>query len=276
MLNWLSADVNVHGTRLHYYRTGGAKPPLVLVHGLTDDGLCWTPVAEVLAGDYDVILLDTRGHGRSAASEGACTLTDLAGDLAGLIQVLDLKAPVVLGHSLGAITALVLAGLFPDLPRAIMLEDPPAYWSPVTATPEAAAQLQGLVDWIKSNKRKTRADLLAEARANSPAWSEAELDPWADSKHRYSLQVLELLTPGFTAGINWPELLGRVTCPVLFIAAGPALGAASQPAQIAELKQRVPHLQVAGIPDAGHSIRRDQFARYLAVVQPALRAYTGG
>ena len=44
---WQSAFSNTNGIRLHYTRTGGAKPPLVLAHGITDDGLCWSPVAEV-------------------------------------------------------------------------------------------------------------------------------------------------------------------------------------------------------------------------------------
>jgi pimeloyl-ACP methyl ester carboxylesterase len=37
----ISDDVNANGTNIHHYRTGGAKPPLVLLHGITDSGLCW-------------------------------------------------------------------------------------------------------------------------------------------------------------------------------------------------------------------------------------------
>ena len=61
----------VNGLKLHYTRTGGAKPPVVLAHGFSDDGLCWTPVAEALAADYDVVMVDARGHGRSAAPRKA-------------------------------------------------------------------------------------------------------------------------------------------------------------------------------------------------------------
>ena len=69
MATWQSGDVTVNGLRLHYTRTGGAKPPVVLAHGFSDDGLCWTPVAEALEADYDVIMVDARGHGRSEAPE---------------------------------------------------------------------------------------------------------------------------------------------------------------------------------------------------------------
>ena len=57
MLNYTQDDIKVDGVKIHYYRTGGKKPPFILLHGATDSGLCWTPVAELLAKDYDVIII---------------------------------------------------------------------------------------------------------------------------------------------------------------------------------------------------------------------------
>ncbi len=53
MDHWQSAFIDVGGVRLHYTRTGGQKPPVVLAHGFTDSGLCWTPVAQAQEGDYE-------------------------------------------------------------------------------------------------------------------------------------------------------------------------------------------------------------------------------
>src|SRR5689334_19684714 len=131
MANWQSGDVEANGIRLHYTRTGGDKPPLVLAHGVTDNGLCWTPVAEALASAYDVIMVDARGHGRSDAPEHDYDPATQAADLAGVITALNLQKPAVLGHSMGAATTLVLAGTYPDVPGAIVLEDPPGWWSVV-------------------------------------------------------------------------------------------------------------------------------------------------
>jgi len=125
MSSWQEGDVTLAGVRLHYTRTGGTKPPLVLAHGVTDDGSCWTPVAENLAPDYDVIMVDARGHGFSDAPETGYDLATLAADLHGVITALGLQQPLILGHSMGAITALALAGLYPAVPQAILLEDPP-------------------------------------------------------------------------------------------------------------------------------------------------------
>src|SRR5882672_8468662 len=67
MPEWFSGDIVANGLRIHYSRTGGDKPALVLSHGATDSGLCWTRVARALEADYDVILPDARGHGLSDA-----------------------------------------------------------------------------------------------------------------------------------------------------------------------------------------------------------------
>src|SRR3954451_3929160 len=53
---WQDGEVATNGITLHYTRTGGDKPPLVLAHGFSDDGLCWTPVAEALEADYDIVM----------------------------------------------------------------------------------------------------------------------------------------------------------------------------------------------------------------------------
>ncbi|MBA3450836.1 MAG: alpha/beta hydrolase, partial [Chloroflexia bacterium] len=113
MNEWQSGFVAANGLRLFYTRTGGDKPPVVLAHGVTDSGLCWSPVAAELAADYDVIMLDARGHGRSDVPERGYGPEEQADDLAGAIAALGLTRPAVLGHSMGAATALVLAGAHP-------------------------------------------------------------------------------------------------------------------------------------------------------------------
>jgi pimeloyl-ACP methyl ester carboxylesterase len=67
--DWQTGYVETNGLRLHYTRTGGTKPPIVMAHGVTDAGPCRASVAEALAAEYDAIMVDARGHGRSDAPE---------------------------------------------------------------------------------------------------------------------------------------------------------------------------------------------------------------
>ena len=261
-----------NGVKIHYYRTGGDKPPLVLAHGITDDGMCWSPVAEVLANDFDVIMVDARGHGKSDAPEDGYTLQNLGVELAGVVQALKLDKPILLGHSMGAITTLVAAGLYPSMPRAILLEDPPPFWMSAAGTSRDESFKIGFVTWINSIKRKTREELLSECREQNPAWSKAEIEPWINSKHRVSPKVTALIDPPDMISIDLPNLFKKITCPTLFISAESIRGAASSEKDIAQIKILIPHMQATHIAGSGHNICREQFVRYLE----SIRIFTRG
>jgi N-formylmaleamate deformylase len=50
MSEWYEGDVIANGVRLHYHRTGGGHPPLVIAHGVTDMGIGYSRVARAGAG----------------------------------------------------------------------------------------------------------------------------------------------------------------------------------------------------------------------------------
>ena len=263
MSTWQSGDIEVNGLRMHTTRTGGAMPPVVLAHGFSDDGLCWTPVAEVLAAAYDVIMVDARGHGRSSGPERGYGFEAQVGDLAGVIEGLGLVRPAVLGHSMGAATALALAGRHPELPRAILLEDPPPWWAtPARSVSDPGWQARTRARMVEL-KRKTRDELIAAERIASPGWSEAELGPWADAKLRFSFNVL---SRDEEPARDWRQIISAITCPVLLITADPERGSLVTAEAAADLKAMLPQARIAHIAGAGHSIRREQFANYMDVV----------
>jgi pimeloyl-ACP methyl ester carboxylesterase len=66
MASWITAGHTAAGINIHYLRSGGNKPPLVLLHGLIGSGACWTPLARSLESEYDVVMPDARGHGGSS------------------------------------------------------------------------------------------------------------------------------------------------------------------------------------------------------------------
>jgi N-formylmaleamate deformylase len=268
---WQSAFVNTNGIRLHYLRTGGAKPPVVLAHGVTDDSLCWSPVAEVLAPDYDVIMIDARGHGLSDAPPQGYTPIEQADDLAGLITALDLKSPIVLGHSMGAMTTLVLAARHPQLPRAIALEDPPPWWDPDSDRPFNPEWRAHMLAWIVPLQQQSRPARIATQRAETPRWSDAELEPCVDAKLRFSLNFFNDLS---APHLDWPVLLQQVRCPALLICGDVEAGALVSPPAARVLQERLSQLRIVHIAGAGHSIRRDQPAPYLQAVLPFLAAHT--
>lgn len=122
---WTEADVTVGDVRLRYYRSGGDGRPFVVAHGITADGRSRIPLVEPLAdAGYDVVTYDARGHGRSAAPESGYEYADQAADLVGLVDALELEDPVLYGHSMGGTTVATAAATRPELPYAVVLEDP--------------------------------------------------------------------------------------------------------------------------------------------------------
>ena len=115
MSNWSSKYIQTNGIQLHYYQTGGDLPPLILAHGITDNSLCWTRLANYLLEDFNVIMIDARGHGHSEAPRSGYSKVDHARDLAGLIEGLELDHPHLIGHSMGAANVASLASNFPHL-----------------------------------------------------------------------------------------------------------------------------------------------------------------
>lgn len=263
-MEWFSGEVLANGIKIHYYRTGGRKPPVVLLHGVTDNGLCWIRLARALEPDYDLIMVDARGHGHSDAPEAGYTQEDLAADVAGLIAALGLEKPVLIGHSMGAGVAAVTAANYPERVRGAVLEDPP-WWENIEAV--AADRRTQAAEWragIIANHARTVEELIAHCRAASPAWDEIELTPWAESKRLVSPNIVAMVTGLYTP---WQDTARRITCPVLLVTADVRAGAIVSPEVARQATALIANCTVAHIPGAGHSIRREQFEPFLAAVK---------
>ena len=267
MAQWLSSDVTADCLRLHYYRTGGNKPPIVMCHGMTDDGLCWTPVAQTLEQDYDIYMLDARGHGLSEAPAGDYDSATMTVDLAGFIQALHLATPlVVMGHSMGAMTAILAAARYPGLFKAVILEDPPLR-DPSPGDNQPRFSPGGVRNWIEGCRGVSREALVTQAKKDNPSWSEGELGPWADSKQRVSDAFIDsFLTPRSFTPLVW-EALEKITSPVLLLTGDPEKGAIINPAGAEKAVKILPSLKVAHIPGVGHNIRREGFTAYMKAVK---------
>ena len=105
-----------------FFREYGEGPPVVLLHGLLASSDNWFTVARLLSDSYRIIAPDLRNHGMSPHSDDF-DYTLLAADVRELIGDLNLDKPFIVGHSLGGKAAMELCLAFPDIPRAIVLED---------------------------------------------------------------------------------------------------------------------------------------------------------
>jgi len=116
-------------------------PPVIALHGWLDNAASFTPLAEFLSG-IRLIAIDFPGHGKSGHRTGANAyhFVDYAADIILAADALGLRQFTLLGHSLGAGVAAMIAATVPErIKRLAMIEG----LMPVTAPPEnISAQLR--------------------------------------------------------------------------------------------------------------------------------------
>src|SRR5262245_13011822 len=97
----LERRIGVSDLTLRVREWPSAGSPIVLAHGLASNSRIWDDVAPRLAERHHVVALDQRGHGlsdRPADPTGAYTFEKIVGDLLGVMEILKLDRPVLVGH----------------------------------------------------------------------------------------------------------------------------------------------------------------------------------
>ncbi|MDO8323603.1 MAG: alpha/beta hydrolase [Phenylobacterium sp.] len=255
---WASGRVEVSGGHLAYHRTGGEGPALVLSHGLTDNGLCWRRLAQALASEFDIIMLDARGHGQSSRAGDH----DPAQDIAEAIEQLGLVRPIVMGHSVGARATAAYANAHPGRVSKVVLEDPP--FLPLIDRAQADRRAVRFREQVETFQAMSLAELIAMGRAQSPLWHDDDFPAWAVAKHQTDPQAMPVYaTP-------WQEILGQITAPTLLVHGDSAHGGLVTPQIAGEARALNPNITAVLVPGAGHNTRRENFPDYLAAVRDFL------
>lgn len=248
---------------MHYTRTGGNKPPLILLHGLTGNGTCWTPVAHALESEYDVIMPDARGHGKSSVPNEGYQYEDHAKDVEGLIEALELALPIVIGHSMGGTTAALVAARKQKLLRGLILADPaflsPEYQREVYES-DVAEQQQRLLN-------QSLNEALAEARNKHPYRSLNILKLVIEARHQTSMNAFQVLTPPYP---DYKQLMRAIEAPCLLVRGETGVVSSS----IAEeLRNLNPRLHIEKIANVGHGLHYDQPEQFILIAKSFLCQY---
>ncbi len=260
--HWTQNDLTINGVSLHYWRTGdGGKPSLVLAHGFSDNSLCWLQMALDLEADYDIIMPDARGHGLSARVQPG-EHVDMSAELAGIIQALRLQRPIVGGHSMGAMVAFQLGVRYPEIPRALLLEDPP-WFPPDLSMPANQPGEHPMAEWVDTVTRLTLDELIAQTRIEHPTWPEWVINTWCPAKKQLDANILSVLR---FPGTDWSENVPQITCPTLIVTADPEKGGIVTPAIAARVGELNSRCTVTHIPGTGHHIRFEDYDTYMKTV----------
>jgi pimeloyl-ACP methyl ester carboxylesterase len=244
------------GVRLAYLDAGGDGPSVLLLHGLAGHAAEWEETVSWLTPRYRVVAADARGHGDSERGPPDVSRDALVADAAFLIEELRLKPAIVIGQSLGGLTALTLAARRPELTRALVLvEASPT--SEVDDAKAAAADIRAaLTEWPVPFPSRADAHQFFATRFGKLA-----ADPWTRSLEeredgwwaRFDIDVMvEMLRQGI-AEPSWQDW-ERIACPTLVVVAGN--GSVGRD-EAEEMTNRHPNAQLVEIASAGHDLHLD-------------------
>lgn len=257
------------GIRIAFDDQGKGRP-MVLLHGLSDNRRTYDEVvAHVLArGGVRAVSVDLRGHGESGRAHGpdGYDAPSYAADVVSLLEHLFDEPALLVGHSLGGVTAASVAATRPDLVCALLCEDPPFFEgddirraaSPVasffprlvkavTALQDRDAPLEDFDEVAASHVPPS----MVAARARSlwmwdPATMQAAID-----------------------GVVWRgfDPTASLAVPLTILRADPACGAVFEPRDVDPVLATNPTARIEMVPGAVHQIHSGPtLAPYLAAL----------
>jgi pimeloyl-ACP methyl ester carboxylesterase len=238
----------VDGARLAWWSDGDG-PPVVLVHAGVADARMWEPVLPALTPLHRIVRFDMRGFGRTRSTPGTFAP---AGDLAGLLDALDIAEAHVVGASFGGLVALELAATQPQRVASLVLLAPAL--PDIEPSPEllafAEAEEQAIrVDQIDAavdiNVKMWAADSSPETRALVADMQRIAFD--LQLRERAESDELEPPVSGRLSTIGVPTTIAVGDRDVVDFT------------QIAErLRRELPAATLHHIADAGHLLALDQ------------------
>jgi N-formylmaleamate deformylase len=255
------ANIHSNGIRQHYLRYGGDGPPLILVPGITSPAITWGFVAERLAADHDVYIMDVRGRGLSESGPlldygiDAC-----ADDISSFASALNLKTPLVLGHSMGArhiIRAVARGGTF----GLALLVDPPV--SGPSRRPYPAN-----LSWYLESMALARQGVGIEAlRSFTPTWTDQQIALRAEWLHTCDERAVITSFEGFHKDDIHGDLVA-MTMPTLLV--GAERGDVIRDEDVEEIQTLNRIIAFTRVPNAGHMIPWDNLEGFVEALSPFL------
>ncbi|MCP3102646.1 alpha/beta hydrolase [Myxococcus sp. K15C18031901] len=219
-------------------------------------------MARVLEAESDVVMPDARGHGASSAPRHGYRYDDHANDVVGLIRGLGLARPVLLGHSMGGMTAAVVASRRTAGLRGLVLVDP-TFLSPERQREvhdsDVAEQHRRTLDLPKSK-------LVAQARARSPGRSLEIIEHLAEARLKTRLDAFDVLTP---PNPEYRDVIREIDVPILLVIGDRSPVVTLEMAT--ELRSLNPRVRIEQVQDASHGLPYDQPEHLGAVAASFLR-----
>ena len=249
---------------------------LVFLHGLMGSLSNWRRIAQAFQADYEILVFDQRGHGRSFQPETGYAPADFAADLKGILDQLEWRKINLVGHSMGGRNALEFASQHPERLEKLVIED----IGPDQGH-EGLEIIQRMIELVPTPfASRSEAREFFEKKFESlisfhdqPSvirqFFYTNLEEKADgtTNWRFSKKgILEALQIGHT-GSRW-NLVESLKCPTLWVRGDRSKDLSR--AMFEEILRRNPVIEGKEIANSGHWVHFDQPDAFITVVKDFL------
>lgn len=239
---------------LSYAEGPPAGPPLVLLHGLTGNRFYWDPFIPHLTPSWHLYACDLRGHGKSGRVANHYHVPDYVRDIVAFLRHQVGEPAVLLGASLGALTALGTAAQLPTHTRALVLLDPPLFVR--NASIESRPDAKDWFSWVyeTTTTAHSRTEVVLRCRERMAAAPEAEIQRVADMISGVAPDVpATALHDRILEGIDLTHALQQVVCPTLLITGDQDHGSHVRDEDVEFVQANLSRAIIVKVPTMGHS-----------------------
>jgi pimeloyl-ACP methyl ester carboxylesterase len=222
---------------LAYLQAPGKEPPILTLHGFV-----WARDAMLpfVPQEHERYAYDARGHGASGRTQGAYRFLDYGTDAADFLRDVVGRPAIIVGHSLGGLSALYAAALCPDLVLGLYLADPTLHSGGGPGN-DPGGSIFTLVQMFAGRPEEE----LLRVPFLPPMWRTplSRLDPDA---------VRSIVDGSIYAGFSTEGLLGQVKCPVLLLHGDRRAGSGNEPSSFERARKQLKDAKIEHIPGTGH------------------------
>jgi len=244
---------------LNYAEGPNNGPPFLFIHGVTGYCKIIHLLAPSLQPAWRLITPSLRGHGQSSRSTDYSAMASVR-DLVKLIDEVIKEPLVIFGHSFGGIVATMIAGMYPEKVRGLIIGDFPG---------NSHNSIREFFKKTSNRWASTREQIRKGEYAR-------------DWTFRYKIVDPEVLTPwatcgeddevyqSFLNGYDTDMLFPKITCPVLLLRGNPELGGFMSDSDVDHAKNLIHDLTYILVKDVGHNLFIENRESVIMAITPFL------
>lgn len=260
-------NINVNNCNYYYEIHGSGDETVLLSHGLLWSGKMFQKQVEALKTNYQVVVYDHRGQGRTEVTESGYDMDSLFDDAVQLIEKLNLGKVHFGGLSMGGFVAMRMAARRPDLVKSLILMETSALPEPFKFKYTILNTIVKLFG-VSSVEKPVMKIMFGDTFLNDSKRAN-EKEQWANELKTNKKSITKAVS-GVIDRVGVEDELQNITCPTLILVG--TEDKATIPAKAEFIASKIPHAKLVYIQNGGHTASIEEPEQYNQAILSFLKS----